>query len=84
MGLDNVGVGGLGGLGSLSGEDERLKRLDAVLDIVGVCALPTLFLTPSFFFSFFFFGQRTNSASNRKPKDGLVKPASSGCPCAQD
>ncbi|KAL2757873.1 hypothetical protein ACRALDRAFT_207112, partial [Sodiomyces alcalophilus JCM 7366] len=37
MGLDNVGVGGLGGLGGLSGEDERLKRLDTVLDIVGVC-----------------------------------------------
>ncbi|ROT37708.1 hypothetical protein SODALDRAFT_340876 [Sodiomyces alkalinus F11] len=35
MGLDNVGVGALGGLGNLSGEDERLKRLDAVLDIIG-------------------------------------------------
>lgn len=43
IGLDNVGVGGLGeyGLGVLGGEDEKLKRLDAVINILSVrCALP--------------------------------------------
>ncbi|SPN97282.1 uncharacterized protein DNG_00796 [Cephalotrichum gorgonifer] len=36
MGLDGVGVGGLAGygLGVLGGEDERLKRLDSVINIL--------------------------------------------------
>jgi len=39
IGLDTVGVGGLGGLqglGVMGGEDERLKRLDAVIEILSV------------------------------------------------
>lgn len=38
IGLDNVGVGGLGeyGLGVLGGEDEKLKRLDAVINVLSV------------------------------------------------
>lgn len=34
MGLDAVGA--LGGLGSLTGEDDKLKRLEAILDILNV------------------------------------------------
>ncbi|KAM0552525.1 hypothetical protein ACHAPJ_007853 [Fusarium lateritium] len=35
MGLDNVGVGGLGGaLGALASEDDKLKRLEAIIDIL--------------------------------------------------
>lgn len=36
MGLDTVGVGGFGGLGGLGSEDDKVKRLDAVIDILGV------------------------------------------------
>lgn len=38
LGLENVGVGGLGGygLGVMGGEDERLKRLDAVIGVLSV------------------------------------------------
>ncbi|KAG7101899.1 hypothetical protein HYQ44_018477 [Verticillium longisporum] len=35
LGLDNVSVNGLGGLGGLTGEDDRSKRLDAIIDIIG-------------------------------------------------
>ncbi|CRK41062.1 hypothetical protein BN1723_005003 [Verticillium longisporum] len=35
LGLDNVSVNGLGGLGGLTGEDDRIKRLDAIIDIIG-------------------------------------------------
>ncbi|KAF4965198.1 hypothetical protein FZEAL_10790 [Fusarium zealandicum] len=34
MGLDNVGVGGLGALGALASEDDKLKRLEAIIDIL--------------------------------------------------
>ncbi|TDZ26208.1 hypothetical protein Cob_v000180 [Colletotrichum orbiculare MAFF 240422] len=34
IGLEHVGVGGFGGLGGLSSEDEKIKRLDAVIDIL--------------------------------------------------
>jgi hypothetical protein len=41
-GLDmGLGVGRIGSLGSNGGEDERLKRYDAVLEIISVC--PRLF-----------------------------------------
>jgi hypothetical protein len=36
MGLDGVGVGALGGLGSLTGEDDKVKRLEMILDILNV------------------------------------------------
>lgn len=39
IGLDNVGVGGLGALGALAGEDDKLKRLEAILDILNVSPL---------------------------------------------
>lgn len=44
IGLENVGVGGLGGygLGVMGGEDERLKRLDAVIGVLSVGFLPVL------------------------------------------
>lgn len=35
IGLDHVGVGGFGGLGGI-GEDDKIKRLDSVIDILGV------------------------------------------------
>lgn len=43
IGLDNVGVGGLGGygLGVLGGEDEKLKRLDAVINVLSVGISPS-------------------------------------------
>ncbi|KAF4919833.1 hypothetical protein CGCVW01_v007508 [Colletotrichum viniferum] len=34
IGLDHVGVGGFGGLGGM-GEDDKIKRLDSVIDILG-------------------------------------------------
>lgn len=36
MGLDHVGVGGFGNLGGLGSEDDKIKRLDAVIEILGV------------------------------------------------
>lgn len=38
MGLD--GVGALGGLGSLTGEDDKVKRLEMILDILNVSDAP--------------------------------------------
>ncbi|WYZ41605.1 hypothetical protein EsH8_V_000500 [Colletotrichum jinshuiense] len=35
MGLDHVGVGGFGNLGGLGSEDDKIKRLDAVIEILG-------------------------------------------------
>ncbi|KAF6816250.1 hypothetical protein CSOJ01_03099 [Colletotrichum sojae] len=35
IGLDHVGVGGFGGLGGLGSEDDKIKRLDAVIEILG-------------------------------------------------
>ncbi|KAM0287473.1 hypothetical protein ACHAQH_000426 [Verticillium albo-atrum] len=35
MGLDNVSVNGLGVLGGLAGEDDMIKRLGAIIDIIG-------------------------------------------------
>ncbi|KAF4986914.1 hypothetical protein FDECE_15696 [Fusarium decemcellulare] len=34
IGLDNVGVGGLGNLGALATEDDKLKRLESIIDIL--------------------------------------------------
>ncbi|KAH6899863.1 mediator of RNA polymerase II transcription subunit 1-domain-containing protein [Thelonectria olida] len=34
MGLENVGVAGLSALGALASEDEKLKRLEAIMDIL--------------------------------------------------
>ncbi|CAM1500701.1 Fc.00g098630.m01.CDS01 [Cosmosporella sp. VM-42] len=34
MSLDHVGVGGLGALGALASEDDKLKRLEAILEIL--------------------------------------------------
>ena len=45
MGLDNVGVGSLGALGALASEDDKLKRLDAILEILNVGATGTPFLS---------------------------------------
>lgn len=42
MGLDNVGVGSLGALGALASEDDKLKRLDAILEILNVSTSGTL------------------------------------------
>jgi hypothetical protein len=36
IGLDSVSVTGLSGLGGMAGEDERIKRLDSVLEILNV------------------------------------------------
>jgi hypothetical protein len=36
MGLENVGVAGLSALGALASEDEKLKRLEAIMDILNV------------------------------------------------
>lgn len=36
MGLDSVGVGGIGGLAGMEREDDRVRRLDAILEITGV------------------------------------------------
>ncbi|OLN85897.1 hypothetical protein CCHL11_05408 [Colletotrichum chlorophyti] len=35
MGLDHVGVGGFSGLGGIGSEDDKIKRLDAVIEILG-------------------------------------------------
>ncbi|KAF9882043.1 hypothetical protein CkaCkLH20_00079 [Colletotrichum karsti] len=35
IGLDHVGVGAFGGLGALGSEDDKIKRLDAVIEILG-------------------------------------------------
>ncbi|KAK2065178.1 hypothetical protein LY76DRAFT_360226 [Colletotrichum caudatum] len=35
IGLDHVGVGGFGGLGTLGSEDDKIKRLDGVIEILG-------------------------------------------------
>ncbi|KAL0942495.1 uncharacterized protein CTRU02_200381 [Colletotrichum truncatum] len=35
IGLDHVGVGGFGGLGGLGSEDDKIKRLDTVIEILG-------------------------------------------------
>ncbi|KAI5462404.1 mediator of RNA polymerase II transcription subunit 1-domain-containing protein [Mariannaea sp. PMI_226] len=34
MGLENVGVAGLGALGALASEDEKLKRLESIMDML--------------------------------------------------
>lgn len=38
LGLDGVGVGSMGGLSLSTGEDDRIKRLDAIVNILGVSA----------------------------------------------
>ncbi|OHE91197.1 hypothetical protein CORC01_13508 [Colletotrichum orchidophilum] len=35
MGLDHAGIAGFGGLGALGSEDDKLKRFDAVIEILG-------------------------------------------------
>lgn len=45
MGLENVGVAGLMPLGALASEDEKLKRLEAIMEILDVgiavrCSVP--------------------------------------------
>lgn len=39
MSLDGVGVAALGALGPLNGEDDKLKRLETILEILGVSLL---------------------------------------------
>lgn len=36
IGLDNVSVGGMAALGALASEDDKLKRLDEILEILNV------------------------------------------------
>ena len=36
LGLDNVGVGGIDGLGAFSGDDDKVKRFDAILKTLDV------------------------------------------------